>query len=142
MSPPPSPPREERPVPQAGIRLEEAQGQVLPPALVRLEIIGVGEEEEIVELEELVHGGDGGEEVEDVSEDAALLPRAGRCPLCRKNFPTTDKLEVHASRCMKENSFSLKSCFVSLKNIKCGENEGKSRENISPRPKRTIIHIT
>ena len=57
VSPPPSPPREERPVPQAGIRLEEAEGQVLPPAPVRLEIIGVGEEEEIVELEELVHGG-------------------------------------------------------------------------------------
>ena len=132
----------EKVLPSSGRVTWPARRRVFPPpAPLRLEIIGVGEEEEIVELEELVHGGDGGEEVEDVSEDAALLPRAGRCPLCRKNFPTTDKLEVHASRCMKENSFSLKSCFVSLKNIKCGENEGKSRENISPRPKRTIIHI-
>ena len=42
MTPPPSPPREERPV-------------VRQPAVdqVRLEIIGIGEEEEIVELEEL-----------------------------------------------------------------------------------------
>ena len=132
----------EKVLPSSGRVTWPARRRVFPPpAPLRLEIIGVGEEEEIVELEELVHGGDGGEEVEDVSEDAALLPRAGRCPLCRKNFPTTDKLEVHASRCMKENSFSLKSCFVSLKNIKCGENEGNSRENISPRPKRTIIHI-
>ena len=52
MSPPPSPPREERPVvPQPGVGLEEAQEQL--PIPVRLEIIGVGEEDEIVELEEL-----------------------------------------------------------------------------------------
>ena len=75
-TPPPSPPREERPiVPQPAIDLEEGEGQVQPPAPVRLEIIGVGEEEEIVELEELVQGGvddevAGGEEVEGGEEEA------------------------------------------------------------------------
>ena len=60
-------------VPQPGARLEEAEGRVRPPGPVRLEIIGMGEEEEIVELEERVHegleneelGGDELEEVED-----------------------------------------------------------------------------
>ena len=61
-SPPPSPVREERPRPvvrQPGVGLDEEEGQVLPPppAPVRLEIIGIGEEEEIVELGELLHGG-------------------------------------------------------------------------------------
>ena len=70
-------------------------------------------------------------------------PAGGRCPLCRQNFPTIDKLEVHASGCMQENSFSLKSCFVLLKNIKCGENKANSQEKISPskKPKHTIPYL-
>ena len=70
-------------------------------------------------------------------------PAGGKCPLCRQNFPTIDKLEVHASGCMQENSFSLKSCFVLLKNIKCGENKANSQEKISPskKPKHTIPYL-
>ena len=83
VSPPPSPAREERPVvPQPGVGLLEEEGQALPPAPVRLEIIGIGEEEEIVELEELVRGGvddavAGGEEVDEGGEDVAEAPILG-----------------------------------------------------------------
>ena len=72
LSPPPSPPRVERPVvQQPGVGLEEEVGaEVLHRAPMRLEIIGIGEEQVIVELEELVHGdmdGDaGGEEAEEI----------------------------------------------------------------------------
>ena len=76
-------------VPQPGARLEEAEGPVIPPAPVRLEIIGIGEEEEIVELEELQHGGaedgfgageraegvEGGEEVAEAAVRGEALPQ-------------------------------------------------------------------
>ena len=64
VSPPPSPPREERPVvPQPGIE------QV---AQVRLEIIGIGEEDEILELEELVEDGAAGREEAERVEDGEI----------------------------------------------------------------------
>ena len=73
VSPPPSPPREKRPVvPQPGIGLAEAEGQALPLAPVRLEVIGIGEEEEILELEEIVQGG-----VEARREEAEVVEEAG-----------------------------------------------------------------
>ena len=63
-------------VPQPSVGLLEEEGQALPPAPVRLEIIGIGEEDEIVELEELVRGGvddtvAGGEEVDEGGDDVA-----------------------------------------------------------------------
>ena len=66
-------------------------------------------------------------------------PGGGRCPLCGQNFPTLQKLEVHASGCMQENSFSLKPCFVLLRNI----NRDKSLENIIPSkiPHHTIPYL-
>ena len=59
-------------VPQPGIGLAEAEGQALPLAPERLEVIGIGEEEEILELEEIVQGG-----VEARREEAEVVEEAG-----------------------------------------------------------------
>ena len=65
LSPPPSPPREEIAV--------VAQPGVERVAAVRLEVIGVGEEEEILEIAEaLGHGGGLGEEAADEEEEEAV----------------------------------------------------------------------
>ena len=89
-SPPPSPRREERLLeelePRRGV--EEAEGQAPPP--VRIEVIGVGEEEEILELDELQHGGGeeeegaGGEGAEEIGPEAAVRGEALLQPVGRR----------------------------------------------------------
>ena len=101
----------------------------------------------VQEVEALEEGELSNEESEVVEKAAPLkdveVVSGGSCPLCAQNFPTILKLEVHASGCMQENNFSLKSCFVLLRNIKCGENPGISRENINPSqiPHHTIPYL-
>ena len=76
-----------------------------------------------------------GEEMLEVLEEGELpneeVVPAARCPLCKLDFPTISKLEVHASGCMQENNVYLKSCFVFLRNI----NGSKSRERRSASPR-------
>ena len=76
-----------------------------------------------------------GEEMLEVLEEGELpneeVVPAARCPLCKLDFPTISKLEVHASGCMQENNVYLKSCFVLLRNI--NGSKSKERRSASPR---------